>query len=426
MVEPLRNEMTDPNQTVAARPDLAAGAGPGKKGGAARWIVPLVVVLVAAAVAGRIWRQQHLPAAGGPGGRGARGGGGMAVPVVTGLVIQTNLPIYLDGLGTVQAFNTVTVHVRVDGQLEKVNFTEGQFVHAGDVLAEIDPAPYQAALDQAAAKKGQDQAQLNLQRVELKREASLLAAKIDSQDAYDQVAAQVKTLEAGVTADQAAMDAAQVQLNYTKITSPLDGLTGVRLVDQGNIVHASDAGGVVVITQMRPISVLFTLPEQSLGPIQKHQGGAGLEVLATASDNITVLDRGKLTVIDNQIDPTTSTIRIKATFPNDHLQLWPGQFVNTRLVLLTRTNAVVVPEAVVQRGPKGAFVFVVNDDDTVEVRPVKVSQMQDGLAMIDDGLDAGEEVVVDGQYKLQDGSRIRLAGAGAPGKGAAPSGAKSQ
>ena len=401
-----------------AQPGTLPAPGHDQKTGKGGWIFLAVAVVLVVVIGGLVYWRQHSAASAKPaGGRGARGGGG-PVPVVTGLVMQTNLPVYLDGLGTVQAFNTVTVHVRVDGQLEKVNFTEGQAVHAGEVLAEIDAAPYKAALAQATAKKGQDQALLNLQRIELKRESDLLAAKIDSQDNYDQVAAQVKTLEATVTADQAAIDAAQVQVNYARVTSPLDGLTGVRLVDQGNIVHASDSGGLVVITQIRPISVVFTLPEQSLPQIQKQSQGGGLEVLATDRDNTTVLDRGKVAVIDNEIDPTTGTIRIKATFPNDNQQLWPGQFINTRLLLLTRTNALVVPEAVVQRGPKGAFVFVVGDDDTVEVRPVTVGQTQDGLALIDDGLEAGEEVVVDGQYKLQDGSRIRIAGAGPAGQGA--------
>lgn len=395
-------------------------AGTAKSSGKGGWIFLSIVVVLAAMIGGLLWWRLH---AGAPGkatvGRGGRGDGG-PVPVVTGLAVQTNVNIYLDGLGTVQAFNTVTVHVRVDGQLEKVNFTEGQAVRAGDLLAEIDPAPYQAALAQAIAKKGQDQAALNLQRIELKREAALLAAKIDSQDNYDQVDAQVKTLEATVTADQAAIDAAQVQVNYTKVISPLDGLTGVRLVDQGNLVHASDTGGLVVITQVRPISVLFTLPEQSLNQIQAHNSGAGQAVLATDRDNTTVIDQGVVAVIDNEIDPTTGTIRLKATFPNEKRQLWPGQFINTRLLLQTRTNVVVVPEVVVQRGPKGAFVFVVDDDNTVEVRPVTVSQTQDGLALIESGLDAGEEVVVDGQYKLQDGSRIRVAGPPSAGQGTAP------
>ena len=308
------------------------------------------------------------------------------VPVVAGTVAQKDVPIYLDGLGTVQAFNTVTVHVRVDGQLQKVAFVEGQDVHAGDLLAQIDPDPYQAQLNQALAKKGQDEAQLNLQRVELKREAALLAAKIDSQDQYDQVEAQVGQLEAAVRADQAAIDSAQVQLAYTKITSPIDGRIGIRQVDAGNIVHATDLNGLVVITQLRPIFVMFTLPEQTSGEIQKQMASGDLSVMAVDRDNRTVLDAGKLAVIDNQIDTATGTIKLKATFPNDDLRLWPGQFVNARLLLTTRKDGIVVPAQVIQRGPEGSYAFVIKDDSTVEIRPVKVAQIEDGEALIDEGL----------------------------------------
>lgn len=340
------------------------------------------------------------------------------VPVVAGTVAQRDVPIYLDGLGTVQAFNTVTVHVRVDGQLEKLLFKEGQDVHVGDLLAQIDPSPFQAQLDQAQAKRGQDEAQLNLQRVELKREAALLAAKIDSQDAYDQVTAQVKALEAAVNADQAAIESANVQLGYTRITSPIEGRVGIQLVDVGNIVHATDAIGLVVITQLRPIEVIFTLPEQTLGEIQKQEIQDAPAVLAVDRDNRTVLDEGKLAVIDNQIDPTTGTIKLKAVFPNPDLRLWPGQFVNARLLVTTRKAGIVVPAPVIQRGPEGPYAFVIKPDSTVEIRPVKVAQIQDGLALIDDGLSAGEQVVEDGQYKLQAHSRVKVAGAGKAGPAA--------
>lgn len=338
------------------------------------------------------------------------------VPVVAGTVAQRDVPIYLDGLGTVQAFNTVTVHVRVDGQLQKLAFREGQDVHVGDLLAQIDPAPFQAQLDQAAAKKGQDQAQLNLQRVELKREAALLAAKIDSQDAYDQVAAQVAALEAAVNADEAAIESARVQFAYTRVVSPIDGRVGIQLVDVGNIVHANDTTGLVVITQLRPIEVIFTLPEQTLREIQRAEAATTLPVLAVDRDNRTVLDEGKLAVIDNQIDTTTGTIKLKAIFPNPALRLWPGQFVNARLLVTTRPGGIVVPAPVIQRGPDGAYAFVITPDSTVEIRRVKVAQIQDGLALIDEGLRAGEQVVVDGQYKLQANSRVKISGAGKQGK----------
>jgi len=244
--------------------------------------------------------------------------------------------------------------------------------------------------------------------VELKRDAELLAASIVSQQVYDTQKALVDQFDAAVKADQAAIDSAKVQLQYTTIVSPIDGRTGIRLVDQGNIVHANDATGLVVITQLRPISVVFTLPEQTLNDIQKQMAAGQLTVLAVDRDNSTVLSEGKLAVIDNQIDTTTGTIKLKATFPNGDLRLWPGQFVNARLWLTTRKDGTVVPASVIQRGPEGAYAFVIKDDSTVQIRPVKVSQIEQGQALIDEGLQPGERVVVDGQYKLQAGSRVKL------------------
>jgi multidrug efflux system membrane fusion protein len=337
------------------------------------------------------------------------GKGPPAVPVTPGLVQQKDVPIYLDGLGTVQAFNTVTVHARVDGQLQQVAFVEGQDVHAGDLLVQIDPEPFRAAMDQAIAKKGQDEAQLANARVDLKRYADLLAKEGVTQQVYDTQKALVDQLVAAVKADQAAIDSAKVQLDYTRIVSPIDGRIGIRLVDQGNLVHANDANGLVVITQLRPISVVFTLPEQMLRAIQKEiSTNAALTVLAVDRDDNTVLGEGKLAVIDNQIDTTTGTIKIKATFPNDDLRLWPGQFVNARLLLTVRKASPVVPASVIQRGPDGPFVFVIKDDQTVEIRPVEVAQIEDGLALIDKGLRPGERVVVEGQYRLQKGSHVNI------------------
>ncbi len=314
------------------------------------------------------------------------------VPVVAGRVAQKDVPIYLDGLGTVQAFNAVTIHARVDGELKKVAFTEGQDVKAGDLLAQIDPDPYRTALAQV-------EAQLANARIELERDLSAASA----------VAKQViDTQQALVNQLAAAADSARVQLNYTTITSPIDGRTGVRLVDQGNIVHANDANGLVVVTQLKPISVVFTLPEQNLQAIRKEHSTGDIEVIAVDRDNRTVLATGKLAVIDNQIDPTTGTIRLKATFANDDLQLWPGQFVNAWLLLTTRKGGLVVPASVVQRGPEGAYAFVIKPDQTVAVQPVKVAQIENGEALIDEGLQAGQSVVVDGQYRLQPGSKVKL------------------
>lgn len=339
------------------------------------------------------------------------------VPVIMGPVIKKDVPIYLDGIGTVQAFNTVTVHVRVDGQLQKVAFTEGQEVHAGEVLAQIDPAPFKAQLEQNKAKKLQDEAQLANAKLDLQREEKLLAAKIDSQQLYDTQLNLVHQLEATVSADQAAIDSAQVQLDYTTVTSPIDGRTGIRQVDQGNIVHATDATGLVVITQLKPISVVFTLPAQNLAEIQRQTTATPLTVLAVDGDNTNILAEGKLAVIDNQIDTTTATIKIKATFPNEKLRLWPGQFVNARLLLTTRKGGLVVPSTVVQRGPDGSYAFVVTGDTnsmSVKLVPIKVAQVSGTEALIDAGLSAGDKVVVDGQYKLQNGSKVRPAAGGKP------------
>src|SRR5438128_1368104 len=372
----------------------------------------VAAVLVGAALVGWVvYHRSHSGTTTSAGAAAARGQT-LPVPVVEGVVSTKDVPIYLDGLGTVQAFNTVTIHTRVDGQLVKVAFTEGQEVKTGDVLAQIDPAPYQAAFDQAAAKKAQDKAQLANARVDLQRYADLLKTDSITQQIYDTQKSMVSQLEATVKADQAAMESAKVNLDYTAIRSPIDGRVGIRQLDAGNIVHASDANGLVVLTQLRPISVVFTLPEQALTKLQQYQNPEkNFTVLAISRDNTNVLGEGVLAVIDNQIDTTTGTIKLKATFANENLRLWPGQFVNTRLLLTTRKNSPVVPASVVQRGPDGAFAFVIQDDQTVAMRPVKVAQIEQGQALIDEGLQAGERVVVDGQYKLQPGSRIKAAGA---------------
>ena len=347
--------------------------------------------------------------AGTSGRRGGPRAGGGPVPVVAGKVEQKDTPIYLDGLGTVQAFNTVTVHTRVDGELQQVLFTEGQDVKTGDLLAVIDPRPFQAALDQAVAKKAQDEAQLANAKVTLARNTDLVKKKVIDQQDFDTSKYQGDQFQAAVQADQAAIEAAKTQLDYTQIKSPIDGRTGVRLVDVGNIVHAADQTGMVVITQMHPISVVFTLPEQKLPEIL-NQGGAngGLHVSALDRGNTNVLDEGTLAVVDNQIDQTTGTLKLKATFPNDQLQLWPGKFVNARLILTTRKDATVVPSSVVQRGPQGTYAYIVKTDKTVEMRPIKVAQTEGNLALVDEGLKPGEQVVVDGQYKLQPGAHVEL------------------
>jgi multidrug efflux system membrane fusion protein len=395
-------------------PSSSGAASPVHKSSGRKWVGILVVCALIAA--GAVWWMRTHNAPPDTKASGSARGELLPVPVVAGVVAEKDVPIFLDGLGTVQAFNTVTVRARVDGQVVKVAFTEGQDVHVGDELVQIDPDPYRTALEQAVARQGQDQAQLANANTDLKRYGDLLLNEGITQQVFDTQKALVNQLEAAVKADQAAIESAKVQLAYTTIVSPIDGRTGIRLVDQGNMVRANDATGLVVITQLKPISVVFTLPEQTLGKIQKQRSAAAdLSVLAVEGDNTTVLDEGKLAVIDNQIDTTTSTIKLKATFPNTDLRLWPGQFVNTRLLLSVRKGSAVVPASVVQRGPEGAFAFVINEDQTVEIRPVKVAQVEQGEALIEDGLHAGERVVVDGQYKLQKGSRIKIADSPGPG-----------
>jgi len=386
-----------------------------------------VIGLCLVVVVGAVWLARRHAAGANKTGPGSGPVELPPVPVVAGTVAQKDMPVYLTGIGNVQAFNTVAVHVRVDGLVEKIAFTEGQDVHAGDLLAQIDPAPFRAALQQVVAKKAQDEAQIANARIDLKRYADMLANEGVTQQQYDTQKALVDTLAATVNADQAAIESAKVLLAYTTVTSPIDGRTGIRLVDQGNIVHSSDANGLVVITQLKPISVVFILPEQTLGAIQKEilRAGPDLAVLAVSQDNTNVLGEGKLAVIDNQIDPTSATIKLKATFPNTDLRLWPGQFVNARLLLAVHPGCAVVPTSVIQRGPEGAFVFVIKDDQTIEVRPVKLAQMmpsqvEQGEVEIEQGLRPGERVVLEGQYKLQRGSRVKLADATGKSEGPSP------
>jgi membrane fusion protein, multidrug efflux system len=351
---------------------------------------------------------QHAGVGGTRGGRraGAQGGNN-AVPVVAGSVQKKDVPIYLDGIGTVQAFNTVTIKPRVDGQIQEIAFKEGQDVKKGDLLAVIDPRPYQAALDQAIGKKAQDVAQLGNARTLFQRDSELLAKKVLDQQTYDTQKYQVDQFDAAIKTDDANIESAQVQLNYTQVTAPIDGRVGVRLVDVGNIVHATDTTGIAVITQLKPISVIFTLPQQQLQQVNEVGKGT-LKVLAVDRDNSKPLGEGSLAVVDNQIDPQTGTFKLKATFPNDELKLWPGQFVNARLLVKVQKDGLVVPASVVQRGPQGTFAYVINQKKTAEMRPIKVGQVEGGSALIEDGLKEGEQVVVDGYYKLQPGAQVDI------------------
>ena len=334
-----------------------------------------------------------------------------AVPAEVVTAIQRDVPTYLTGIGTVKAFNTVTVTSRVDGMLERIAFTEGQTVKAGDLLAQIDPRPFQAALDQAVAKKAQDEAQLANAKLDLQRFTNLAARQFTPVQQLDAQRATVAQLEAQIRGDQASIDASQTQLGYTTIASPIDGRTGIRLVDQGNIVHATDSTGIVVVTQLQPISVVFTLPEQDLAAVQSALAAGTVDVLAAGRDGSRPPAQGTLAVLDNQIDQTTGTIRLKATFANRDGALWPGEFVDVRVLARTEQNALTVPSTALQRGPGGYFVYTVDDDGRAAMRPVQVGQIADGIAVIQAGLSPGEAVVASGQYRLVPGARVARQGA---------------
>jgi membrane fusion protein, multidrug efflux system len=328
------------------------------------------------------------------------------VPVTPGTAETRDMPVYVRGIGSVQAFNTVTVKSRVDGQIVKVDFTEGQEVKVGDPLFEIDPRPFQAALAQANAAKEKDQAQLTSAQADLQRYAQLVGPGYQTRQSFDQQKGLVGQLQASLKADQAAIDNATLNLTYATIRSPIDGRTGARLVDIGNLVHATDNTGLVSITQLKPIFVTFTVPQNQFDRIRKSAAAGPVEVQAVSADDRTQLAAGKLTLIDNQIDPATGTIRLKATFDNAEEALWPGEFVNTRLVVGTDKNAVTVAARALQRGPNGEYLFVIKPDMTVEIRNVEVAEVEHGLAAIGKGLSAGEQVVVDGQYRLDQGSKV--------------------
>ena len=336
-------------------------------------------------------------------------------PVLVARATTTDVPVYLDAVGNTKALNTATVTPQVTGQIVKVAFREGQDVKRGDTLAEIDPRTYQAQYDQSVAKKAQDEATLANARIDLDRYTRLAASNSGSKQQADTQKALVAQLEAQVQGDQGAIDNAKTMLSYTKIIAPFDGRTGLRLVYEGNLVQPSTSSGIVVITQIQPISVIFNLPQQQYQQVSKAFAQGTLPVDAIAADGKSVLDRGTLQVIDNQMDQTTGTIRMKAEFPNAQLQLWPGQFVNVRVLVETLKQVVVVPVSAVQRGPNGTFVYAVDAESKVAVRAVKVGQQDDTSAVIPDGLKPDERVVTTGFTRLSNGTRVRVqAGEGQP------------
>jgi membrane fusion protein, multidrug efflux system len=339
------------------------------------------------------------------------------VPVTAGTVVARDVPVLLHGIGTVQAYNTVTVKTRVDGQIVRVDFNEGQEVKEGDPLFQIDPRPYQTALDQAQAGKLKDEAQLVGAKLDLERYAKLLGTGYQTRQSYDQQTALVGQVEAAIKGDQAAIDNARLNLDYADIRSPIDGRLGARLVDKGNLVHTSDNTALVTITQLKPIFVSFTLPQDTLDDVREQQQKAPLVVRAYDSAGDKLLSIGKLTLIDNMIDQSTGTIHLKAHFDNKDERLWPGEFVNLQVILKMRHQVPTVPAQTVQQGPDGDFAYVIKRDDTVERRGVQVAGVQDGIAVVSKGLSPGERVVVDGQFGLTQGARVKSLSPARPGAG---------
>jgi membrane fusion protein, multidrug efflux system len=375
---------------------------------------PIVLFLIVAILAGGffLWRSTRKPqttaAAGRNRGGNADGNANVRVPVVVATVQRRDLPVYLDGLGSVDAFNTVTVKSRVDGELIEVDFKEGQEVKKGDLLAVIDPRPYQVALSSAQANLAKDQAQLTDAKLNADRYAQLVKEGIIPQQQYDTQNSLATQLGGSLQADQAQIDSAKLNITYSHITSPIDGRVGLRLMDVGNIVHASDPTGLLVITQMQPIAVIFTLPEDNLPDVNaRTRSGATLVVKALSRDNGVEVASGTLLTIDNQIDQTTGTFRLKAVFDNKDRALWPNQFVNARLLIDVKKNATLIPSAAVQHGDQGTFVYRVNPaDNTAEVEPVTVGITQDNISLIDKGLSLNDMVVTDGQDRLRAGVRV--------------------
>jgi multidrug efflux system membrane fusion protein len=371
--------------------------------------IVLMIICVAALAGGGVayWRWAQAT----EGARAPRLAARAAVSVSVEVVGRQDVPIYLTGLGTVQGSLTVGIHSQVDGKLQEVLFTEGQQVKKGDVLALIDPRLFQAALDNAKAKKAQDVAQFTSASKDLERSKTLVKSNITSQQIVDQQQGKVDRLKASIEADEAMIQTAQTNLEYTTITAPNDGRIGVRLVDPGNIVHANDQQALATLVLTRPSAVMFTLPARALNDVRDAMARGPVEVIAYDQDNRLELATGKLLLVDNIIDQTTATIRLKAMFPNKDDKLWSGEFVNARLLLATRSNAVVVPSAAIQRGPDGLFVWIVNANGVAEPHSIEVGPAYGKLTIVTSGLSGGERIVTDGQYKLQRGAPVTISSA---------------
>ncbi|TYL99468.1 efflux RND transporter periplasmic adaptor subunit [Bradyrhizobium rifense] len=388
------------------KPDTKDNAkqGTAKKSGGRGFVMTLITLAILGGLGYLGWTVMHQQPQQQGNGRNQRPD--LPVPVLAATPKVQDVPVYLDGVGAIRALNTVTVRSQVDGKLIAVKFTEGQDVKKGDVLGEIDPALYQATYDQAVAKKAQDEAQLANQRIDLTRYEQLAASNAGSKQQADTQRAAVAQTEALVKADQASIDNAAATLSYTKIVAPLSGRAGLRQVDQGNIIHAADTVGLVVITQLQPIAVWFSLPQQQIMRVNAAAAKGALAVDVFGNDGVTVIDTGKLTGIDNQVDQTTGTLKLKAEFPNANYQLWPGQFVNVRLKVETLSQALVVPTSAVQRGPIGTFSYIIGEGDIVSAKPVTVTQQNEHDTVIASGLSPNDRVVTTGFANLSDGSKV--------------------
>lgn len=396
------------------------------------WVLVSVIILGAAGFGaytlrdrwlGRVetmlgWAPTEATAAQAPGrpAGGRRRGGRQSepVPVLVADAKASDVPVFIDGVGSVRPLNTVTIRPQVSGKLVELHFEEGQDVRKGDVLVRIDDAVYRAQLDQAIGKKAQDQALLENAELALDRYQKLVQSSSGTQQQLDTARSQVEQYRAAVQSDDAAIASAQASLDYTTIRAPIDGRTGIRNVDVGNIVSSSDASGIVTLSQIRPISVVFSIPQQQLARVTAASGGRQLSVEAIAGDGKSVIDNGVLAAVDNQVDATTGTVRIKANFPNDKLALWPGAFVNARLLVETLRGVIVVPTAAVQRGPNGTFVYLLRPDQTVGMKMVKLGQQDDVRTVIAEGVSDGDKVVTTGFSRLKDGEHVEVAASPPP------------
>lgn len=377
-----------------------------EQGTRVRW--PVLVVVLAVAAAGYLGWQRYESSgpAGRPGGGKGETAASQKIPVTYAEAQRADYPVYLRGLGTVSAFKTVTVKSRVDGAITKVLFKQGQLIREGDPLVEIDRRPYQAVLDQAVAKKAQDEANLKNNQIILERYRSLVEKSFESRQNFDTQQALVDQLKAQIQGDQATIDSARVNLDYTTISSPITGRVGFRLIDPGNIVHAADANGIVTITQLQPIAVEFTAPQDRLQEIAKAYDGGRVPVDAIASDGTRTLAQGRLIAINNTVDIASGTIGLKARFANQDNALWPGLSVNTRMQIDTLKQVIVIPENGVMHGPSGLFAYVIGDDGKVSARPIEVDASDDERAVVRTGLDAGQKIVIAGQSRLQEGAAV--------------------